>query len=226
MDLTCLARQGFDSDIFGLDYYRTVRFEYATLAREIESLTGPFMADAKLPAHDIEGAKALMRMGFLKVSVQPFFVFDLSGTPGAPSGDPEGRVDIDPVELDAHAANFPFCRFGLDPHVTEQERIAHQRAWLANTLKSEDILKFREPGAFLSFRIRGDVVAVDLLSAVGPMRGRASLILNRMKSWAAFHGYKRLELTTEDENIPACLLWQKHGFKLEKASVAFHLRKG
>ena len=226
MDLTCLARQGFDSEAFGLDYYRVIHFDYDALARESLALTPPFMIDAKLPAQDIAGSKDLQNIGFRKICVQPTYVLELSGNPGVAAGEPQGKVDMAQAELGAHAANFPFSRFGLDPRVTDAERITHQRKWLVNTMSADDILKFLEQGAFVSFKIREGAVVIDLVSALASARGKGSLLIGRLKAWAAHTGHSRIEVTTECENIPAGLFYQKNGFRLDRAVAAFHMRRG
>lgn len=224
MELTCLARQDFDSQAFGLDYYRVVRFEYPALARELASLRGAFMADAKLPARDIGGAKALMGLGFRKVCVQPTYALDLSGAAGVAAGEPSEQAELLPEELDAHAANFPFSRFGLDHLVADAQRIAHQRKWIGNSMSSRGVLKFLEPGAFVSFKVRDDAAVIDLISVLPSARGRGSLLLGRLRAWAASKGLARVAVTTESENVPACLFYQKNDYRLEGAAVAFHLR--
>jgi GNAT superfamily N-acetyltransferase len=228
LNLTCLARQSFDSEAFGLDFYRVTRFCYPDLSRDLASLTVPFMADAKLPAQDIAGSKALQAVGFRKVCVQATFALELAGWPSSPAApEPSGRVDLPPELIWAHAANFPFSRFGLDPQVTDAERIAHQRKWLANSMASPDILKFIEGGderAFVSFKVREEVAAIDLVSVLDPGRGLGSSLLGRLTAWAVSRGLARIEVTTESENIAACLFYQKNGFRLARAAVAFHLR--
>jgi GNAT superfamily N-acetyltransferase len=139
-------------------------------------------------------------------------------------GEPQAVVDMPRDELSAHATNFPYSRFGLDPDVTQSERQAHQERWLANSMASPDTLVFREQGAFVSFKVREGVVVIDLVSALPSSRGRGSLLLERLKAWAAGQGHSRIEVTTESENIPACLFYQKNGYRLDRANVAFHLR--
>jgi len=223
--LTCLVRQDFDSQAFNVDYYRAVRFEPEPLGRELAALAGPYMADAKLEAQDIEGSKTLQRLGFRKICVQPTFALDLSGARGAAVGEPQGVTELPEADLAAHAANFPYSRFGLDPWIGEDQRVRHQARWIANSLASPDILKFTEHGAFVSFKLRDHAAVIDLISVLPAARGRGSLLLGRLKAWAAARGLKRVEVTTESENIPACLFYQKNGYCLERASVALHLRR-
>jgi len=226
MNMTCLTRQDFDSEAFGLDYYRVTRFDYDVLAGELASLPSPLMADAKLPAQDVSGSKQLQILGFRKICVQPTFVADLSGMSGAAAGEPQGALELNQSELYAHAANFQFNRFGLDPQITDGERIEHQRRWIFNSMASSEILKFLDQGAFVSFKLRDSVVVIDLVSALPSARGRGSLLLGRLKTWAAFKGCTRVEVTTESENVLACLFYEKNGFRLAGAAVAFHMRRG
>ncbi|GFK94222.1 dTDP-fucosamine acetyltransferase [Fundidesulfovibrio magnetotacticus] len=225
MNPTCLARQAFDSEAFAVDYYRVVNPAPEPLGRELDALAGPFMADAKLDAQDIEGSKALQRLGFRKVCTQPAFVLDLAGARGAAAGEPQAACALPETDLAAHAANFPFSRFGLDPMIAPEERTRHQARWIANTMASPDVLKFLDNGAFVSFKIRDAVAVIDLISVLPAARGRGSLLLGRLKAWAAARGLKRIEVTTESENVPACLFYQKNGYRLERASVALHMRK-
>jgi len=225
----CLARQEFDSAAFGLDFYRVTRNDFQALARQLARLRDggkPFMADAKLPAQDVEGAKALLRLGFAKVCTQVTFSRDLSGVAAVASGEPVGPAALPDAELDAHATNFPFSRFGLDPQVSLEERVRHQRMWVVNTMRSGEVLKFMEPGGFVSFRRRGETVAIDLVSVLPQARGRGSLLLGRLTGWAAGQGVKNIEVTTEAENLTACLFYQKNGFRLAGAAIAFHMRRG
>ncbi|WP_243358546.1 GNAT family N-acetyltransferase [Fundidesulfovibrio terrae] len=226
MDMKCLVRQQFDSDALGLDFYRATRIDPDILGRELAALPLPYMADAKAHAQDIDGAKLLMRLGFRKMCVQPTFSQDLTGAAGAACGEPMGAASMPEAELDAHAANFPFSRFGLDPDVAQAARVAHQRRWIANSMASGEILKFIEPGAFVSFKLKDKAAVIDLISVLPQARGRGSLLLGRLRSWAASKGLTRVEVTTESENVTACLFYQKNGFRLDRASVAFHLHAG
>jgi len=226
MDLTCLTRQEFDSDVFGLDFYRVTRLDPEILGRELSLLPVPFMADAKTPAQDIDGTKSLMRLGFRKVCTQPTYRLDLSNVSKAASGEPSEATEISADELAAHAANFPYSRFGLDPDVADHERLSHQKRWLTNTMASAGIFKFVEPGAFVSFKLRDNAAVIDLISVLPRARGRGSLLLGRLRAWAASKGLARIEVTTESENITACLFYQKNGYHLDRVAAAFHMRKG
>jgi GNAT superfamily N-acetyltransferase len=220
-----LVRQDFDSLALGLDFYRVVRFDHGGLARELASLAPPFMADAKLPAEDIAGSKELQRLGFRKACVQPVYALDLAGRRGTAPGEPLARYEMDPGELDAHAANFPFSRFGLDPFVPEAARIEHQRRWIANSMASPDVPVFVEKGAFVSFKLREDAAVIDLISVLPSERGRGSLLLGRLAAWSAARGLARTLVTTESENVPACRFYQKNGYHLIRAFTAFHLHR-
>ena len=65
----CLVRQDFDSEAFGLPFFRLARLDPDLLGgemRRIARLPGA-LADARLPAAAIAGAALLQRHGFRKV---------------------------------------------------------------------------------------------------------------------------------------------------------------
>lgn len=252
MSAPCLVRQEFDSEVFGLPYYRMARFEPETLAAELEalnrehqemtglpgtsglsglsglsSMSARFMVDAKLPAEQVDEAKALMGLGFRKVCVQAHFALESAVRNLTPSaGEPFGAVPAAPEVLDLHAANLRRSRFGLDPSVPEALRFAHQRQWLANSMASDTVRKFFAGSGFVSFTAKGGVAAIDLFSVPERRKGQGSVLLDRLKTWCADQGIPRLVVTTECENTPACLFYEKNGFRLAGTTTVFHLLQG
>lgn len=247
MSAPCLILQVFDSEVFGLPYYRMTRYDPTALADELDilnrehggaagqppvsgvsSAAAKFMADAKLPAEQVDEAKALMGLGFRKVCVQAHFAMDIAAhPPRTPNVEkPSGAVAAAPEVLDMHAANLRRSRFGLDPLLPEALRFAHQRQWLANIMASDTVLKFFAGNGFVSFTVRNATVAVDLFSVPEQRQGHGSILLDRLKGWCAHQGIPRLLVTTECENTPACLFYEKNGFRLAGTSTVFHLLQG
>lgn len=222
----CLVRQEFDSRVFGLEFFRLARFDPEALARELPGLPAPCMADAKLPAPDAAGAKALLRLGFAKACVQAVFAADLAGRPAGAVHEPETVTVMDPGEIGRHAANFPLSRFGLDPAVPERARQAHQRRWIENSLADPAIAVFRLDGGFASVKTKGPEASIDLISVLEGRRGAGAVLLGRLQDWAASRGLTRLRVVTEAENLPACLFYQKCGLRLAETVSVFHLHRG
>ncbi len=82
----------------------------------------------------------------------------------------------------------------------------------------------RVGGALVAWRTDGvemldgrDDVAVLWDLRVHPAqrrRGLGSLLLEAVTSWALRHDCTRLDVETQDINVPACRLYAKHGFRL------------
>jgi large subunit ribosomal protein L19 len=83
MDFACLKWQAFDSQAFGVDFYRVDRLDFPVLARELETLRAlpqglPLMIDARIAASDREADLFFQRNGFRKVTLQIRYVMAVS----------------------------------------------------------------------------------------------------------------------------------------------------
>lgn len=237
MSRPCLVAQAFDAEALGRPYFRVLRLDPADLERELAALPRPCMADAKLPAEDVEGAKILQRLGFFKVCVLLHLARDVAdagahhpapGSGGKIGGmpDPSGSMEPDDGLLDILAANFRYNRMNLDPFVPPDLAFAHQRRWLSNTFASSEILKFTGPDALVSFRRDDRQARIDLVSVAGRRLGLGTRLFGELFSWCARAGLGRVEVTTEAENLPAWRFYMKNGFEPVGASCVFHLHRG
>ncbi|GAB6039231.1 hypothetical protein JCM15519_37900 [Fundidesulfovibrio butyratiphilus] len=224
----CLVPQSFDAEVLGRPYFRVLRLDPEALGRELAALPCPCMADAKIPAEDVDGAKTLQQLGFFKVCVLFHLARNLTETHRSTTEDatPSGSMQPDAPCLDALTANFRYNRMNLDPFVPPDLAFAHQRRWLANTFASSEVLKFTGPRAVVSFRRDDHLARIDLVSVVGHRRGLGTRLFAELFAWCAREGLSRVEVTTEAENLPAWRFYMKNGFEPVGASCVFHLHRG
>jgi len=225
MSFVCLTRQSFDSDAFGLDFYRVVRFDYPLLAGDLEALRRlpRAMADARINACDRPADLFLQRNGFRKVCIQLRFAAMVP--PEAAAGpDPGDTVEnrLAPEAVARHVENLVYDRFNLDAAVPRAGRDRFQAAWIANTLASPSIRKVYDGESFVSFKVDGPDAVVDIVSVLRHRQGVGSALLARVFLAAARLGLSRVVVTTEAENEPACRMYQKNGFRLDGHFSRFH----
>jgi GNAT superfamily N-acetyltransferase len=217
----CLVRQDFDSEAFGLPFFRLARLDPELLGgemRRIARLPGA-LADARLPAAAIAGAALLQRHGFRKVATQVELARPPAPGPAAPA---LPGLDLPPAEIARHAANFVHDRFALDVAIP---RAAHDRFWarrIANSLSGARHRVVAREGGFVTFARDGDDIRIDLVSVVAKRRGIASELLARLVSIAAREGRRAVRVVTECENAPALALYARAGFSPVRYESVLH----
>lgn len=225
MKFVCLARQSFDSEAFGVDFYRVTRLDYPVLSRELETVRAlpRVMADARIAACDRDADLFFQRNGFRKICLQIRYAMAIA--PAEATGpDPEMTTEnrLPPEAVRRHVDNLVYDRFNLDAAVPKDGRDRFQAAWIANSLASPAIAKVYEGESFVSFKLGRDETVVDIVSVLLHRQGIGSRLLARVRAVAARAGVSRLVVTTEAENEPACRLYAKNGFVPEAHFSRFH----
>lgn len=222
IDVSCLARQSFDSEIFGVPYYRIVAFSQPQLAAELLPLSKqrPVMIDAKVPADQCELARWLQGLGFRLVCTQIALTRD--GTPTASLPGPvqiAGGLALDEKTIAAHAANFRTDRHSLDPMIEPARHDLLYRQWIANSLSGR-MMVASEGRNFCSFRGYENQVAIDLLSVLDKRRGVGGRLVNAVLTQAGRH--RNVRVVTECANDAAWRLYLSHGFQVESFIDCLH----
>jgi hypothetical protein len=221
-----LQFQQFDSNAFGIPFYRLTEPASTTLAGELAGLTKapPFIVDAKLPAEDISNATRLMKLGFRKICVQLELECGLFSPKlyceGAKISD---RIVFPDSVIDAHARHFTFDRFALDPELsaTGHERLYKQ--WIRNSLERGTHLVALKGENFITFKSDGRPLRIDLVSILNKRRGIGSDLLQTIFSFAEQQKIGTVKVVTECENLPALKLYMKAGFVPARFFSVFHL---
>lgn len=225
MEFACLTRQDFDSKAFGCDFYRVATSAGEALGRELDRLRtlSGVMADARIAASDREADLFFQRKGFRKITVQLRFAAPVEPA-WADAPDPGDTVEnrLPRQAVRRHVDNLVYDRFNLDAAVPKAGRDRFQAAWIGNTLASPTIRKVYDGESFISFRIADREAVVDIVSVLVHRRGVGSALMRRVFAAAARARCRRLVVTTEVENEPACRMYAKNGFVPEAHFSRFH----
>jgi RimJ/RimL family protein N-acetyltransferase len=225
MSSDCLSLLKFDSDVFGVPYYRVTLIDAPELADELAERQshGPLIADAKLAAGDVEQEGRFTRLGFRRVSTQHRLIAKCAEDNGTlDTVQMSDRLALDPADITAHAASFRFSRFFQDPMVPPEDALRFMETWISNSLNGRR--KVVAIGRnFCTYHERDAAIEIDLLSCLDRKQGIAARLLAAVREIAFSEGLPAVHVVTEGENAPALRTYASAGFGLSEALLAMHL---
>ena len=217
--------QQFDTDAFGVPFYRVTNWRSTDLKSDISMLVGapPVIVDAKLPAEDIETSACLTKLGFSKVCTQIELFHALDGPQRAPERSKIRATVVFPeAVIRAHVAHFAFDRFALDINLPAGGHDTLYERWMRNSLEGGRCSIALRENNFITFRDAPASVKIDLVSVLDKGRGIATDLLNAILCHARERKARHVEVVTECENLPAVRLYLKAGFKPSRFYSVFH----
>lgn len=243
MTNSCFERLEDLSEIFGRNYYRLIRLNYENIRDDLTGLEVPNFVLAQLWGEDVYNSKVLACLGFQKTSLLALLVAELSENSPGQSPRPETGIDLgmdlpgrcpqpssglnqDGALLDRHAVNLRLNGLAFDPRIAEETIVAFNRWRLEQSLGESGMLHFVDGDGLVSFKPEADKVTIDLLSVLTPRKGVGTDLAHRVFGWAQARGSSRVEVSTECENLPAFLFYQKCGFRLTRTIGVFHRHAG
>ena len=217
-----VVRSDFDSEIFGVDFYRVVSNEIDLVRSAIEALPEKgVIVDAKFPADVLSLVSGLDDLGFRKVSTLVEFETKPAGDT---AGDPalSRSLKLNPEDLEAHARGFHFQRLMQDVRMDRARTVELMRRWITNSLagRRETLAIGRN---FCTFAVVERRMTIDLLSCLDKGQGIGGRLLRSVHAEAAARGCTEVRVTTEAGNIGAMRLYSAAGFRPVAAWAAMHL---
>jgi GNAT superfamily N-acetyltransferase len=220
-----IKRTPFDEAFLGVACYHLVPpiepSDLAALSAAREE--GPIFASAKIDASDGETAKTLGQLGFRRICTQMLLRGRLdSASQGAGDVLITERLDLDPVDVRAHAAQLDGGRFRQDPLIATDAAIDLYAAWVRNSTSGAKRVASINRN-FVSFEDRAGVRWIDLVSVLDKRQGIAVKILAATIEDARRSRLKEVKVVTGSDNIHALGAYRKAGFELEHSLMIFHL---
>ena len=131
--MRCIAAQAFDTQIFGVPFFRIVALDLPALREELPPLLRrpPLIIDAKIPANAHDAARFLHGFGFRTSCTQIALTHRLCPVPDCPSAVRfASSIDLPELTIRAHAENFRSDRFSLDFRIDRAARENLYAAWI------------------------------------------------------------------------------------------------
>lgn len=223
---TIIELSEFDSDVFGLPFYRVLDADAGAVAEALKGLpSGPAVVDLKLPASDPDETARFAALGFRKASIMVEFE-----APPLVSALPDPKLArtcaLSGADLTAHAAGFRFQRFRQDGRLPAERSIDLMRRWIANSLAGRRETLAIGPN-FCTFSADDTCLTIDLLSCIDQGQGMAKRLLTSFHAEGQARGATILRVTTEAENARAMHSYARAGFVPVRSYVAMHwIRQG
>jgi GNAT superfamily N-acetyltransferase len=222
--MECIVEQAFDTEIFGVPFFRIVSLNLPVLAEELSALLGrrPIIVDAKVPAAAHEAAGFLHRLGFRTVCTQIGLSHRLRSVPENPPWVAfASRMDISDATIRAHVDNFRSDRFSLDVRIDPAARDDLYRAWIRNSTGGHAQLALHDAN-FCSFKEGLDGLTIDLLSVLDKRRGIGRNLVGAVLGLAFSRGMRTVQVITECGNEAAWRLYLRCGFEVSGFMNCLH----
>jgi GNAT superfamily N-acetyltransferase len=223
--LSCFTYQEFDTDVFGVPFYRLVDARPPRLQEEVAALASnpPCIADAKLPAEDIQSGARLLELGFRKICVQIELKHRLGVSVHPTRSQIRDRVVLPNAIIRAHASQFVFDRFALDIALPSKGHDRLYEKWIRNSLEGSSHLVATFGDNFITFREQAGNIKIDLVSVLQKGQGIGADLIRTVLNCAKERQVREVDVITECENLPAVRLYLSTGFLPARFFSVFHL---
>lgn len=135
----------------------------------------------------------------------------------------------DLINLAYESGNF--SRFRADPHLTENQFKTIYKTWITNSVNrtiADDVLVISDNNKLLGMvtvgekNHRGDI---GLLAVSETARGKniGTRLVRAAQYYFIQKGFDQSQVVTQQTNIPACKLYEKCGYHIEKTECFFHI---
>src|SRR5262245_13486412 len=220
----CITRQNFDSAAFDIPFYRVQAIDAAGLAAALADFGArePYIIDAKVPSAHLDDTRIMMELVFRRVCTQVELVHRL-GASDATVGNSQtsDHLELPETELRAHAANFRYDRFSLDPLLPRRGIEELYYRWIQNSLGGRKRVVHKGTG-FCTFAADGAQARIDLLSVLESGAGIGTDLLRSLIECCRQEGRESISVVTECENPRAWRLYQRLDFSVARYMSVFH----
>ena len=123
-----------------------------------------------------------------------------------------------------------FSRFKVDPRISQSRFEALYRLWVRNSVSKEIadvLLVVRNSGkiaGMVTAVIKGDHADIGLIAVNDSFRGRGIglSLIQAVHKWALRKQLNAAQVVTQGENIIACRLYEKCGYRVDKIENIYH----
>jgi dTDP-4-amino-4,6-dideoxy-D-galactose acyltransferase len=227
----------WDSEFFGI---KAARINTPDLTEpELRTVLARLVAEGVRlvywPAHNQCDDKAIGRLGGCLVDTKTTFVIDFRALdlaaflstsiveayiPSMPA------ADLERLAIQSGA----YSRFAVDPQFPREKFLALYSIWIARSLNREiatEVLVIREGAAVVGMVTLGEKNGrgdIGLIAVDERCRGRkyGETLVRAAQQWFIAQGYALGQVVTQGENRPACALYVKCGYTIDKIEYYYH----
>lgn len=216
----------FDSDIFGVDYFRVVSSDKRAIEKDLKTLQPHCIVDAKIDIDNIELDVFLQEQDFKKICTQvTLHIKNIKNIPKLDDVSIDDYLYISHKDIKQHSQNFIYNRFVLDSRLDKKLSFLVYERWITNSLQNKNIKIAHIGNDFCTFKIDANTVVLDLLSVLNKKQGIAKKLLQAVEHWSFENNINTIIVGTESENTIALGLYKKYGFIADSFISCFTLIK-
>ena len=235
-------RDNFDSQLLGCNAYKLWLYDPVRDEHEITACLEGKAADAVFCFTNFHHAnfRALQALGFDLISVRNTYEKSIKSELVSKSDSrydfelvraSAARDHIRPVDLDVLADVIgATSRYYKDARIAQDKAHAVYVTWLNNSIFNgyalDSILAFQGERlvGIHTVKVKNGVGVIDLIGVVPDLQnaGVGQTLLNAGIDVMREHGASKVEVTTENENVPGSRFYQKNGFRLASVMLVWH----
>lgn len=209
---------------------------------KVTSITPEILAEAKQAGialiyfqtleSDVPQIKLAKELGGILVDNKITYLMSLKNLSIPLDADVTSFAQKNPSDALIHLAyeSGLYSRFRADPHLTEKQFHAVYTTWITNSVNhtvADDVLVIAENNQLLGMvtvgekNHRGDI---GLLAVAENARGKniGTRLVKAAQNYFIQKNYSHSQVVTQQTNIPACKLYEKCGYAIEKTECFFH----
>lgn len=126
-----------------------------------------------------------------------------------------------------------YSRFHVDQNFEPNQYKELYAKWIENSVSrtiADEVIVYKEAqkiSGLITLGVKNERVDIGLLGVDEQARGRgiASSLLTYAEQYAADKDFKEIQVVTQNQNEPACRLYQKHGYQVDSLVNIFHIWK-
>jgi dTDP-4-amino-4,6-dideoxy-D-galactose acyltransferase len=123
-----------------------------------------------------------------------------------------------------------YSRFAVDPRIPREKFVALYKTWINRSLGKEiarEVLVIREAGRVAGMVTLGEKNGrgnIGLMAVGAGYRGKkyGEKLVRAAQQWFVKNGYAWGQVVTQGENLPACKLYIKCGYFVDKVEYFYH----
>ncbi|KPJ52979.1 hypothetical protein AMJ39_06375 [candidate division TA06 bacterium DG_24] len=123
-----------------------------------------------------------------------------------------------------------YSRFAVDPRIPRKKFVELYTTWIHNCLKgmlADAVLVIRDGESvvgMVTLGSKGERGEIGLIAVDGNYRGReyGETLVRSAQQWFMARGFRYGQVVTQQANVPACNLYEKCGYSIEKVDFYYH----
>lgn len=126
-----------------------------------------------------------------------------------------------------------YSRFCIDANFESPKYEQLYKLWIENSINrkiADEVVVYKEARkveGLLTIGTKINRADIGLVSVDELARGKgiATKLLKYAEQYSSIHGFEELQVVTQQNNTPACKLYERYGFSLESTVNIFHIWK-